>query len=91
MAVWPPYRLTEGRQPAAALLDVAAEGLTVRPQSAGPSNMGSLLAGEGIPARAGFGVRYAGLHGTGERACVQDLPAGPRRLPACRAQPAGSS
>jgi succinyl-diaminopimelate desuccinylase len=76
MAVWSPYRLTEGRQPAAALLDAAAaEGLTVRPKTAGPSNIGNLLAGEGIPATAGFGVRYEGLHRTDERACVQDLPA----------------
>ncbi|WP_405577394.1 M20 family metallopeptidase [Streptomyces sp. NBC_01092] len=76
VASWPPYRLTEGQQPAAALLDAAVrEGLTVRPRTAGPSNIGNLLAGEGIPATAGFGVRYAGLHGVDERACLEDLPA----------------
>lgn len=76
VASWPPYRLVEGRQPAAALLDAASrEGLTVRPGTAGPSNIGNLLAGEGIPATAGFGVRYEGLHGADERACLEDLPA----------------
>nr|WP_107909966.1 M20/M25/M40 family metallo-hydrolase [Streptomyces chartreusis] len=76
VASWPPYRLAEEEQPAAPLLDAAArEGLTVRAKTAGPSNIGNLLAGEGIPATAGFGVRYAGLHGVDERACLQDLPA----------------
>jgi succinyl-diaminopimelate desuccinylase len=76
VASWPPYRLAEGRQPAAALRDAAAaEGLTVRPKTAGPSNIGNLLAAEDIPATAGFGVRYAGLHGVDERACLDDLPA----------------
>ncbi|MFJ8632036.1 M20 family metallopeptidase [Streptomyces sp. NPDC093568] len=76
VASWPAYRLAEDRQPAAALLEAAAaEGLTVRPKTAGPSNIGNLLAGEGIPATAGFGVRYAGLHGVDERACLDDLPA----------------
>jgi succinyl-diaminopimelate desuccinylase len=56
-------------------VDAAArEGLTVRAKTAGPSNIGNLLAAEGIPATAGFGVRYEGLHGTDERACLADLP-----------------
>ncbi|MFJ8532300.1 M20/M25/M40 family metallo-hydrolase [Streptomyces sp. NPDC093591] len=76
VAAWPPYRLVKDQQPAAALLDAAArEGLTVRPKTAGPSNIGNLLAGEGIPATAGFGVRYEGLHGVDEQACLEDLPA----------------
>ncbi|MDC0769026.1 M20 family metallopeptidase [Streptomyces sp. HD] len=76
VAAWPPYRLAGDQQPAAALLEAASrEGLTVRPKTAGPSNIGNLLAGEGIPATAGFGVRYAGLHGVDERACLADLPA----------------
>lgn len=76
VAAWPPYQLAEGRQPAAALLEAAArEGVAVRPKTAGPSNIGNLLAGEGIPATAGFGVRYEGLHGVDERACLEDLPA----------------
>ncbi|KUM73297.1 M20 family metallopeptidase [Streptomyces curacoi] len=76
VASWPPYRLAEDQQPAAALLAAAArEGLSVRPKTAGPSNIGNLLAGEGIPATAGFGVRCEGLHGVDERARLGDLPA----------------
>lgn len=75
VASWPPFRLTEDEQPAAALLNAAAAaGLTVRAKTAGPSNIGNLLAGEGIPATAGFGVPYEGLHGTDERARLADLP-----------------
>lgn len=76
VAAWPPYRLVKDEQPAAALLNAATrEGLAVRPKTAGPSNIGNLLAGEGIAATAGFGVRHEGLHGMDERACLEDLPA----------------
>ncbi|WP_406438075.1 M20/M25/M40 family metallo-hydrolase [Streptomyces sp. NBC_01613] len=76
VTAWPPYRLAEDEQPAAALLESAAnEGLTVRAKTAGPSNIGNLLAAEGIPATAGFGVHHEGLHGTDERARLADLPA----------------
>ncbi|MFJ6084655.1 M20 family metallopeptidase [Streptomyces sp. NPDC092369] len=75
VAAWPSYRLGADEQPAAALLDAAArEGLAVRARTAGPSNIGNLLASEGIPATAGFGVRYEGLHGVDERARLADLP-----------------
>ncbi|MGW3292119.1 M20 family metallopeptidase [Streptomyces sp. NPDC001002] len=75
VAAWPAYRLGADEQPAAALLDAASrEGLTVRAKTAGPSNIGNLLAGEGIPATAGFGVGYEGLHGVDERARLADLP-----------------
>ncbi|WP_249416669.1 M20 family metallopeptidase [Streptomyces sp. TS71-3] len=75
VATWPPFRLAEDEQPAAALLNAATEaGLTVRPKTAGPSNIGNLLAGEGIPATAGFGVPYEGLHGIDERAHLAELP-----------------
>ncbi|MET8013687.1 M20/M25/M40 family metallo-hydrolase [Streptomyces sp. NPDC005271] len=75
VAAWPPFRLAEGEQPAAALLNAAAEaGLMVRAKTAGPSNIGNLLAGEGIPATAGFGVPYEGLHGIDERARLAELP-----------------
>ncbi|MGW7308634.1 M20 family peptidase, partial [Streptomyces sp. NPDC054835] len=68
-------RLTEDEQPAAALLRAAAEeGLTVRAKTAGPSNIGNLLAGEGIAATAGFGVPYEGLHGIDESAHLAELP-----------------
>ncbi|MGW2849739.1 peptidase dimerization domain-containing protein [Streptomyces sp. NPDC001274] len=75
VAVWPPFRLTEDEQPAAALLNAATEaGLAVRPKTAGPSNIGNLLAREGIAATAGFGVPYEGLHGIDERAHLAELP-----------------
>ncbi|MGW2592373.1 M20 family metallopeptidase [Streptomyces sp. NPDC001515] len=75
VAVWPPFRLGEDEQPAAALLGAAAEeGLAVRAKTAGPSNIGNLLAGEGIAATAGFGVPYEGLHGIDERAHIAQLP-----------------
>ncbi|WP_406364512.1 M20 family metallopeptidase [Streptomyces sp. NBC_00645] len=75
VASWPPFRLAEAEQPAAALLGAAAAaGLTVRAKTAGPSNIGNLLAGEGIPATAGFGVPYEGLHGIDERAHLAELP-----------------
>ncbi|MBO8196433.1 M20/M25/M40 family metallo-hydrolase [Streptomyces oryzae] len=75
VAAWPPFHLAEDEQPARALLHAAAEaGLAVRPKIAGPSNIGNLLAGEGIPATAGFGVPYEGLHGIDERARLAELP-----------------
>lgn len=75
VAAWPPFRLTEDEQPAAALLRAAAEeGLKVRAKTAGPSNIGNLLAGEGIAATAGFGVPYEGLHGIDESAHLAELP-----------------
>ncbi|MET9290609.1 M20/M25/M40 family metallo-hydrolase [Streptomyces sp. NPDC003077] len=75
VAAWPPFRLTEDEQPAAALLEAAAEaGLAVTAKTAGPSNIGNLLAGEGIAATAGFGVPYEGLHGIDERAHLAELP-----------------
>ncbi len=75
VAAWPAYRLERDRQPAAALLDAAAgEGLAVRAKVAGPSNIGNLLAGEGIPATAGFGLPYRGLHGTDECVDLAELP-----------------
>ncbi|MFI8326893.1 M20 family metallopeptidase [Streptomyces sp. NPDC085529] len=75
VASWPAYRLEVHEQPAAALLSAArAAGLDVRAKTAGPSNIGNLLAGEGIPATAGFGVPYEGLHGIDERASLGELP-----------------
>jgi hypothetical protein len=41
---------------------------------AGPSNIGNYLAGLGIPATAGFGVDYRGLHGTDERIRLESVP-----------------
>ncbi|MBB4888345.1 acetylornithine deacetylase/succinyl-diaminopimelate desuccinylase-like protein [Streptomyces netropsis] len=75
VASWPPFQLAPHEQPAAAVLNAAAaEGLAVRAKTAGPSNIGNLLAGEGIPATAGFGPAYEGLHGFDERARLAELP-----------------
>ncbi|MEU3692846.1 M20 family metallopeptidase [Streptomyces narbonensis] len=75
VASWPAFRLQEDEQPAAALLSAArAARLDVQPKTAGPSNIGNLLAGHGIPATAGFGVPYEGLHGIDERASLAELP-----------------
>ncbi|MFE5595997.1 M20 family metallopeptidase [Streptomyces sp. NPDC056549] len=75
VASWPAFRLEEDEQPAAALLFAArAAGLDIRAKTAGPSNIGNLLARHGIPATAGFGVPYEGLHGIDERASLTELP-----------------
>ncbi|MFH9561184.1 M20 family metallopeptidase [Streptomyces globisporus] len=75
LASWPPFQLQPDEQPAAAVLDAAASlGLTVRAKTAGPSNIGNLLAAQGIRAISGFGVPYAGLHGIDERASLAELP-----------------
>ncbi|NYV78287.1 M20/M25/M40 family metallo-hydrolase [Streptomyces sp. UH6] len=75
VASWPAYQLDGDRQPAAALLKAAAEaGLEVGAKVAGPSNIGNLLAGEGVPATAGFGLPHQGLHGTDERVHLAELP-----------------
>lgn len=75
VACWPPFRLRPHEQPAAALLESAhALGLPVRPKVAGPSNIGNLLAGESIPATAGFGLPHEGLHAADERADLTRLP-----------------
>jgi succinyl-diaminopimelate desuccinylase len=45
-----------------------------RAKVAGPSNIGNYLAGLGVPATAGFGVAYEGLHGTDERIRIDSIP-----------------
>lgn len=71
---WPPFALPEGSRLRDALLDAAAEvGLDVTAKIAGPSNIGNYLAGLGIPATAGFGVEYEGLHATDERILLDSL------------------
>ncbi|MFE0460409.1 M20 family metallopeptidase [Kitasatospora sp. NPDC058965] len=75
VATWPPFQLGPGQEPAATLLRAAKKtGLEPRPKTAGPSNIGNLLALHGIPATAGFGVPYEGLHGIDERAHLTELP-----------------
>jgi succinyl-diaminopimelate desuccinylase len=72
---WPPYALPGDSPLRAALLSAARDaGLTVQAKVAGPSNIGNYLAGLGIPATAGFGVAYEGLHGTDERVRIDSIP-----------------
>ena len=72
---WPPYALPDGSPLRDALLQAAAlVGLAPAAKIAGPSNIGNYLAGLGIPATAGFGVGYEGLHGTDERIRVNTIP-----------------
>jgi succinyl-diaminopimelate desuccinylase len=64
---WPAFRLDDDHPlPAALLSGAQAAGLQPRPAVAGPSNIGCLLSAHGIPATAGFGVAYRGLHATDE-------------------------
>ncbi|PKW14488.1 M20 family metallopeptidase [Saccharopolyspora spinosa] len=72
---WPAYSLDEKSRLRTALLDAAkTTGVHVEAKIAGPSNIGNYLAGLGIPATAGFGVTYTGLHGTDERARLDTIP-----------------
>lgn len=72
---WPPYALPDGSPLREALLRAAAlAGLAPAAKIAGPSNIGNYLAGLGIPATAGFGVGYEGLHGTDERIRLDTIP-----------------
>ena len=72
---WPAYALGTDSRLRATLLDAAhAAGLDVQAKIAGPSNIGNYLAGLGIPATAGFGVTYVGLHATDERIQVDTIP-----------------
>jgi succinyl-diaminopimelate desuccinylase len=73
---WPPYALPDGSPLRDALLKGAARaGLAPVAKVAGPSNIGNYLAGLGIPATAGFGVDYQGLHGTDECIRLDSIPA----------------
>jgi succinyl-diaminopimelate desuccinylase len=72
---WPPYALADGSPLRDAVLHAAAgEGIPAVAKVAGPSNIGNYLAGLGIPALAGFGVAYHGLHGTDERIRLDTVP-----------------
>jgi succinyl-diaminopimelate desuccinylase len=73
---WPAYALAEDSWLRTALLDAAKTiGVEVEAKIAGPSNIGNYLAGLNIPATAGFGVDYLGLHGTDERIRLDTIPA----------------
>jgi succinyl-diaminopimelate desuccinylase len=72
---WPAYALTEDSHLRTAILDAAKTvGIEIGAKIAGPSNIGNYLAGLNIPATAGFGVDYIGLHGTDERIRLDTIP-----------------
>jgi succinyl-diaminopimelate desuccinylase len=72
---WPAFALPAHEPLRSALLEAAqATGLRPRAKVAGPSNIGNYLAGLGIPAIAGFGVDYRGLHATDEQIRLDSIP-----------------
>lgn len=72
---WPAYALNADSRLRTAILDAAkTAGVEAQAKIAGPSNIGNYLAGLGIPATAGFGVAYTGLHGTDERIQLDTIP-----------------
>ncbi len=72
---WPAYALPADSRLRNTLLRAAHTfGVAVEPKIAGPSNIGNYLAGLGIPATAGFGVTYTGLHATDERIQLGTIP-----------------
>jgi succinyl-diaminopimelate desuccinylase len=72
---WPAYALDENSRLRSALINAAtAAGVAVTAKIAGPSNIGNYLAGLHIPATAGFGVDYRGLHATDERFRIDTIP-----------------
>jgi succinyl-diaminopimelate desuccinylase len=72
---WPAYALPADSRLRTTLLAAAhAFGVDVQAKVAGPSNIGNYLAGLGIPATAGFGVTYTGLHATDERIRLDTIP-----------------
>jgi succinyl-diaminopimelate desuccinylase len=73
---WPAFALPEQEPLRTALLAASdAAGVAATAKVAGPSNIGNYLAGLGIPATAGFGVDYRGLHGTDEQIALESIPA----------------
>lgn len=71
---WPPFALPGDAPLRTALVSAArSAGMTARPKVAGPSNIGNYLAGLGVPATAGFGVVYEGLHATDERIRIDSI------------------
>lgn len=72
---WPAYALPPDSALRTAILHATqAHGVVVPASIAGPSNIGNYLAGLGIPATAGFGVTYHGLHATNERIRIDTIP-----------------
>ncbi len=73
---WPPYHTDQTSLMRHALLSAAQSlGVDVEPKISGMSNIGNYLAGLSIPATAGFGVSYEGLHAVDERIRLDTIPA----------------
>lgn len=73
---WPPYLIPEDHPLCAAVTSAAAEvrGSVLPTIVCGPSNIGNLLAAQGIPALCGFGVTCEGYHAPDERVRLNDIP-----------------
>lgn len=72
---WPAFALPDDAALKMALLrSIHDAGLTATSKIAGPSNIGNYLASRGIPATAGFGVDYRGLHAIDERIRIDSIP-----------------
>ncbi|HEY0806613.1 MAG TPA: M20/M25/M40 family metallo-hydrolase [Pseudonocardiaceae bacterium] len=72
---WPAYTLAQDSPLREAFRHAAKTiGIELDTKIAGPSNIGNYLAGRGIPATAGFGVTYVGLHATDERIRIDTIP-----------------
>ena len=72
---WPAYRLPDDSALKNTLATAAQQACFLPAvKIAGPSNIGNYLAGLGIPATAGFGVVYEGLHGTDKRVRTDSIP-----------------
>jgi succinyl-diaminopimelate desuccinylase len=73
---WPAFRLPADHELVQAIQHGARQaGLNPTPTVAGPSNIGCFLSQHGIPATAGFGVAYRGLHAADEAIDVSTIPA----------------
>jgi succinyl-diaminopimelate desuccinylase len=75
IAGWPPYRVPDAHPMVAALQAASRDelGQALPTQVVGPSNIGNYLAGLGVPALCGFGVRGAGIHATDERVALDSI------------------
>jgi succinyl-diaminopimelate desuccinylase len=72
---WPPYRVPDTHPMVAALqaASAAEHGTPLPTQVVGPSNIGNYLAGLGVPALCGYGVRGEGIHATDERVALDSI------------------
>lgn len=72
---WPPYRVPDSHPMVAALQAASADerGVALPTQVVGPSNIGNYLAGLGVPALCGYGVRGEGIHASDERVALDSI------------------